>query len=51
MKSTRGFTIIELCVVLAVIAILAAAAAMYGKNWARQYQLSNFLRATEGAIK
>jgi hypothetical protein len=37
--------------VLAIIAILAVTTAMYGRNWMRQYQLSNFLRATEGAIR
>jgi prepilin-type N-terminal cleavage/methylation domain-containing protein len=50
-KRSKGFTLIELCVVLGIIAILAVTATMYSRHWVTQYRLSNFLRSTEGAIR
>lgn len=51
MNRAKGFTLIELCIVVAIIAILALVTVMYGQSWVKQYRLSNFLRATEGGIR
>jgi prepilin-type N-terminal cleavage/methylation domain-containing protein len=50
-KRAKGFTLIELCVVMGIIAILAVTAMMYSKHWVSEYRLSNFARATEGSIR
>lgn len=51
MKNARGFTIIELCVVVAVVAILAVVTILYSRTWVHQYKLSNLLHSAQGAVR
>jgi prepilin-type N-terminal cleavage/methylation domain-containing protein len=50
-KNARGFTIIELCVVVAVIAILAVVTILYSRTWVTQYRLSNLLHSAQSAAR
>ncbi len=51
MKSSKGFTIIEMVVVVGLIGVLAVTAIWYGSRWRYQWKFSNLYNSAQATIK
>lgn len=50
-KNLRGFTLVEMMVVLALMGVLAATTVIYGTRWRNEYKFSAFHNSVQGAIR